>query len=462
MGMATSIHHLPKSIIKYMNLALRAIGDTRKSLSAHKKVSVLASVDIDLTAGRKTKGMSTGAFGTFKIKDLMKLAKPKLLKGVRVLEIPAHRTADIAALLVAGEYGFFEAEMSGQTSDIGAGVGAGVTGQVLAGDKDNWGGYGFDIALNMEADAIVVEGGGSVAAVFSAKDHGSRQMISEFIGFAFGAGAGVGPTFGGPVTVSSSCAYATILTSNKVCSATGVNAVKQAAKRAFDSMGNDWKDLWKKCEKAWKCRFSKCANAAKNWADSTKGCAVGSFKACTKFDKKHCGQRLKKVQGACTQFGKKRGGCRSHHTRRKCGRHGTKKECHWVKVLRRVPGVPYPCGTHTCHKKILWKRVSFPCGVKMCTKNIVKDFGHQACKTVVNMAHCAHWVTQQLGCRAWHMVRDVGKCIGRAASTFTCPAKTFGKCVSFSAKCSAKHAVITATDMFKCGNALVPFRAVNC
>ena len=59
-------------------------------------------------------------------------------------------------------------------------------------------------------------------------------MINQFIGFAFGAGAGVGPTFGGPVTVSSSCAFATILTSEKVCSATGVNAVKAAAKKQLN------------------------------------------------------------------------------------------------------------------------------------------------------------------------------------------------------------------------------------
>ena len=42
---------------------------------------------------------------------------------------------------------------------------AGVTGQVLAGDQEIWGGYGFDIALNMETDAIIVEGGASIAAV---------------------------------------------------------------------------------------------------------------------------------------------------------------------------------------------------------------------------------------------------------------------------------------------------------
>ena len=403
-----AFNDIPKNLQKALDVTKELIKPFDSQFSDTTKISVLFSIDLGIVVGKDTRGVSNGIYVTF---DAIYIAKYRL-----------NEIIDLWDLIKTAEIGLFEGHAHGETTDAGAQISTGGTIQLLQGSKDKWGGFGFDISLSVDADALIGDGGLTIGAVFSAAENSDgTQNTGEFLGVLFSAGVSAGPSSPLPVSLSRSCGFINFVEAKKKlqCKVENVKDLEKKMKPFFEKIGKDWTDLWDRCQNAWECRFSKCENAVVDLGKQLVGCAPGQIRKCTRSDKNYCTGSWKKVVGHCIRF----------ETKSVCTNKlfGCDKE-----TENRVK----KCGWDSKKWWEIWKLI---------------------CKWAVTGYSCAEHFT----CKAYATVFDLGKCLKHATTKTICDGRRIFKCMNWDS-CVAKQAVNGAATLWKCADSLAPFKPVSC
>jgi len=468
--------------------------------------SFLMGPSMSIQIGKVQISKNLGVFVTVPIEVLKRCAYSYVVKS---------KIVDCLLKMDIYEIGIYEAVGTGLTSDSGAEVGVSKGMEFLHGTSNKWGGFGFGISIGGGPEVVVAEAGGEFGLVFSALESGGKQYMDEFIGFNVYINAGVGPSEPSPVTVSVGCAVAKVSTPQKCkkseppkCPNQNLKEMINKLKKTGEQMGQDWVDLYKTCKAYWGQKWKKCNNAADNYADAFKGCAIGFTRKCASFKgdycqkgkwkaatntckkyyekkgecktwntRKHCsnygqkkgscrtwntrkycsnyGQkkgscRTWNTRKYCSNYGQKRGSCRTWNTRKYCSQHGQKRKCDRVRKGSRWARIPYPCGVKMCRKG--WFK--YPCGARICHKNLLKPVMVWSCKMVTDASRCLKHVVKNISCRSWNMVKDTSRCLRHVVKNTSCRSwnmvKDTSKCLRHVVKNTSCRSWNMVKDTTKC------------
>jgi hypothetical protein len=284
-ALVNAFKDLPQTV-KRVSDTLKEVFVPSEDLGGSEKCSVLLSLDESAVLGDLSRATSIGAFVTFNCQHIRKLHMlGPIVEAAAVIEILFDDDTEV---------GLYQAFADGQTSAIGASVGVGATVQFLQGDIGVWGGYGFDISVDVQTEGMMV--GVTVGLVFSARpmDHSlpnGRQVTDHFIGFMLGASVGVG-LVDFPVAISRSCGFIRNATLNDYdysqCEVHELDDVKKEWNEWGQKMKDDFNNLVEKCKNAWTCRFENCKESAYNAARDAEECFAGRMKKCFSFRLGQC------------------------------------------------------------------------------------------------------------------------------------------------------------------------------
>ena len=159
--------------------------------------------------------------------------------------------------------------------------------QLLQGDFGVWGGYGFDVSLGISSAIpglpfpLSASAALELGLVFSARPenpslpHG-MQVTDQFLGIRFGVGVSVGMTWPrSTISFSRSCGYIKSVEhgkNNARCSTNRAGDKIREERSFWHRIGDDWTDLYKRCKRAWSCRYKPCKDLASKSTPKQKHC----------------------------------------------------------------------------------------------------------------------------------------------------------------------------------------------
>lgn len=196
--------------------------------------SFLIGLGVDFQFGPMTSGEEVGVYLTMETSEIKELAQKAVFTPQgHLITASSGGAIHMAAMLLSDLFdpqsktviGLYSARSASVSTSIGTEASMGSSISFLAGGKDNWGGYGFEVGLELDFPGVGF--GLNVGVVFSARED---NQVKRLIGITVGLGAGL----------SAESSAATLGTSVYV----GCGLAATMALNAKDGQGQDKWEGW--------------------------------------------------------------------------------------------------------------------------------------------------------------------------------------------------------------------------